>query len=656
MFLQLILSAAAAVVLIQDKPKTPKKPANNPPQAPLEGELPRDTNVLLAYAKSENVGLRRKAVEGLKAMGADAKEAISILTKLVHDDSDAGVRRLSAEALAEMGPLASGAQVNLSKGLFDKDPGVQKACALALGQIGPRAFTSFDSLLKTVRQYKDTELQTAAANSAMLILSKVKEDAPRKAAMLKVIDALGDPSEDVREILLKSLASIGRAARDAEAKIRELSEKDASPKVKSAAAETLNKLYEEKSDDAAGDSGAQPSKSGTLQFASFDAVLAGLKSNKTTVRREAVEKLTSMKVAAAPAVVPLKKLLREDEDVFVRIGAARALGAIGSAAEAAVKELGLTLTTKTEDERVRAASADALGLIGPRAVAAFPALTRAWVEDEYGIVRKAAANSLFTKMEAPAATVATQIKDILLTSKEEDVRTRAADSLAQLGAAAKDTIPVIARSLKDEAAIVRRAAAVALGEFGADAKLTVPQLLDSLKDGDASVRKLAENSIRKIDPAAVPAELAIVIKKPDEPAPAEPAASQPVKPETQPAPEEPKPNVIKTLAEQVAELIDNEAGMSRPTAIVADGKVQLNLQLEHPRFDEAMAHTDAVRLSLKLIDNITDLESLTVSILHHNGRVLSTKTVTAERAKPFIAIDDPFERRRMRDWWDQIAK
>ncbi|MBI3819716.1 MAG: HEAT repeat domain-containing protein [Planctomycetes bacterium] len=635
----------------QGKPKEKPAPEQKPekPELPLEGELPRDVPLLIEFLKSEKPAVRRRAAEGLRALGPDAKEAIPVLIIRTHDDADAQVRKLCAEALAEMGPLSKNAVIPLSKGLFDKDSDVRVASAAALGKIGVAALGAFDALLKTAKQDGAAEpLQNACITAAGAILSKLKDDAPRKVYLTKLAELLGDARPSIRKTTVEEIGALGRAAKETLPRLRDLAENDADDDVKKAAADAVARVSGETEETGHPPTESAPS-AGVLTFATFDAVLEALKNNKATVRREAVERIIKMKSAAEPAIATIKKMLHDDEDLPVRVGAARALEAMGPVAEPAVKELGLSLTNRTEDERVRAASADALGAIGPRALPAQSALARAWVEDERGAVRRAASHSLFQKIQASPRNIVNIVRDIFVSSKEEDVRARCADAFGQLGVVTKETLAILTKCLKDEEPIVRRSAAAALGEIGTEAKSCVAALMDARKDTDPNVKKRAEFAIRKIDPLALP---------PDPP----PVTSNPVtsKPAAPDAPaSEPAASAVakepKTLEEWVLYLIDGEAGMSRPTAKFENGGVHLLLTLEHPRFDEAMAHTDAVRLSLKLFESLPDLKAIKVSIFHNNGRLLSTKTVTAERAKPFLAIDDPFERRRMRDWWEKIA-
>mgnify|MGYP003693600003 CR=1 FL=1 len=83
----------------------------------------------------------------------------------------------------------------------------------------------------------------------------------------------------------------------------------------------------------------------------------------------------------------------------------------------------------------------------------------------------------------------------------------------------------------------------------------------------------------------------------------------------------------------------------------------LVLQLAHDRFDEDMSHGDGVRLALKLLIQIPTIQELSVETVAHNGRPLRKYRVTRAKAAPFFdKLDDPFERRRARDWWDQFAE
>lgn len=632
------------VTAFQQKPKP--KPGKPDPG----GELPRDPKLLLEFLKSDNVEIRRKAVEGLAALGLDARDAIPTLTKTVRDDRDKEVRRLATVALGAMGVLAKDAVMNIHRGTGDSDAGLRRASIEALGNIGAPSFFAVDSLLKIVRQDADAELRLVAATACVQIFQKSKDEPSRKSAIVKFTEMLRDPGAGSRIAMVSALGAAGRGARDFADAIRTLSESDPDADVKTAAAKALQQIEAEEDEAASASRQAPAASGGTLQFASFDAIIEALKSRKSSLRREAVAKLIQLKAAAVPAIPQLRKSLREDDDVVVREGAARALAAMGPAAEPALHDLGLAMLSKTEHEHVREAAAVAIGQIGPRALTAYPALVRAWVEDERYAVRKAASNTLFQKMQAPVKEVALLVRDVFIQTREDDVRSRAAVALSELGPAAKDTIPILTKALKDPSAIVRRGAATALGEFEEGARVAVPELLLALNDTDPNVVKRAKAAIARIDPAALPA--------PPPPPVAEAPASKPAESESPPAPvaTESKPARPTTLAGIAAELVDGEAGMSKPTVKVENDEIHLSLQLEHSRFDEAMAHTDAVRLSMKFFENIPDLKQLRVSILHFNGKLLSTKTVTAERVKPFLAIEDPYERRRMRDWWGRMAE
>ena len=77
----------------------------------------------------------------------------------------------------------------------------------------------------------------------------------------------------------------------------------------------------------------------------------------------------------------------------------------------------------------------------------------------------------------------------------EDDRKHAAETLGQIGAAAKDAVPQLIELLKDPGEGVRRAAAGALGQIGAAAAVVVPRLAELLRNPVADVREVAAGAL-----------------------------------------------------------------------------------------------------------------------------------------------------------------
>jgi hypothetical protein len=85
--------------------------------------------------------------------------------------------------------------------------------------------------------------------------------------------------------------------------------------------------------------------------------------------------------------------------------------------------------------------------------------------------------------------------------------------------------------------------------------------------------------------------------------------------------------------------------------------VTLVLQLAHDRFDEGMAHMDGVRLILKVFQSLEPVQTLTIETVAHNGKLLHRYRAARVKAQPYFEkLDDPFQRRRMRDWWPYLTE
>lgn len=169
-----------------------------------------------------------------------------------------------------------------------------------------------------------------------------------------------------------------------------------------------------------------------------------------------------------------------NEDVMVRLNAAKALGEIKDAR--AVEPLIMAL----KDETCGSMAANALVNIGKPAV---PSLIAA-LKDDDPIVRRNATKALVEIKDTGA------VEPLINSLKDSDliVRRNAAKALGEI----KDTRavePLIA-SLKDEGAVVRRNAAEALGKIR-DSRAT-ESLVACLKDGDAIVRKNAALALKEI--------------------------------------------------------------------------------------------------------------------------------------------------------------
>jgi RNA polymerase sigma factor (sigma-70 family) len=187
--------------------------------------------------------------------------------------------------------------------------------------------------------------------------------------------------------------------------------------------------------------------------------LVGLLSHKDVrVRLGAIYVLETMGGDAAPAAESLVKAL-EDDNSFVRWGAARALGKMAPrGATVAVPALGKCLDDSNNDVRLTAVAA--LERFGPAAAAAVPQLVRELERSKDFATRLALIRALgATGKEAGPAVAALSTA---LTDADKQVRVGAARALGKLGPVAQSARNSLLRALSDPEPDVRQAAAEAL--------------------------------------------------------------------------------------------------------------------------------------------------------------------------------------------------
>jgi hypothetical protein len=161
--------------------------------------------------------------------------------------------------------------------------------------------------------------------------------------------------------------------------------------------------------------------------------------------------------AAAPAAGSVIKAL-DDNDVFVRWAAARALGKMAPAeAKTAVTELAKRVEDENGDVRISALAA--LERYGAAAKEAVPILAKA------------------------------------VNKGDDDTRIRTIRVLGSLRRDADAAVPALITALSVEEVQVRLAATEALGKIGIGARLAVPALRKAIEDADASVRQAASAAL-----------------------------------------------------------------------------------------------------------------------------------------------------------------
>ena len=118
------------------------------------------------------------------------------------------------------------------------------------------------------------------------------------------------------------------------------------------------------------------------------------------------------------------------------------------------------------------------------------------LNNENRILKNKAADAL--KKIGPAA-IPAYIEILGGKKTAESIRYSAVDALGGFGPAAKEAVPVLVDSLKEQNFRIRSKAAVALGRIGRDAKDAITALKEVLQDENKVVQKNAEWALSEIE-------------------------------------------------------------------------------------------------------------------------------------------------------------
>lgn len=446
------------------------------------------TESLIALLADPDLGVRRKTLDALAAIRPGPKVSVPLFVKLMQD-SDPGIQMRVMQAVADakgaavpalvealkndaatywacvilrdIGADAQGAVPALEETLKDPRPEIRREACLALAAIG-----SADAAAKIALLLKDEHSRTAAtyalgalgripaeadsilranakANDALLsttslwALARVHPDdlQLKRAALTQLVAQLKNQDPFVRTTAARALASLPP------------SPEIAGPIFEKALAGADETTMHYMLDTLAGlGPKAVPRLIGALKYPSLRAQIAYI--------------LGEIGPPAAAATPALAKLVN-DEDVNVGIEAANALAKIGPDAKGSVPALVEAL--KQTEDRPRHAAAYALGKIGLGAAAAEPAL-RVIIEESDNSLSLISAWALVRIRPKSAETAALVLPELIaaLQSPLPKSRQAAADTLAILGSLAKDAVPSLEQTLKDDDADVRAAASKAL--------------------------------------------------------------------------------------------------------------------------------------------------------------------------------------------------
>jgi predicted Zn finger-like uncharacterized protein len=326
-----------------------------------------DVPMLIEGLRDANLRVRGYAVEALGKLGPEARSAVPKLAELLKaKETDAEMRQQAAKCLGQIGPAAATQGVPvLSEALKDPDAALREAAADALGKLGVQARTTVPSLLALLED-KETTVRRAALSALAQIGPEAKEVLP------KLKPALKDADVEIRRGALAVLGRLGiDAVKDKEAlaalKVA-LDDKDLCKNVLTALARIgppakelargLGKYLQDESTrlEAVAALGAvlEKVKLSRVEEKAYKPVLDELISlfevQDNNLRTKAVEALGKIGSAAVtPLVQAMQKAapLRNDLPA-TRLGIARALAAIGSAAKRQDVIIILTQLSRTD--------------------------------------------------------------------------------------------------------------------------------------------------------------------------------------------------------------------------------------------------------------------------------------------------------------------
>lgn len=398
------------------------------------------TPALVVAMKDANGGVRAKAVEALGKIGESAAEAAVPGLVVALRDRDNWVSALAAEALGQMGESADGAIPALVRSLTHINPQVRGNAAEALGKMGPAAARARPALEKAFRD----------------------DDGQVRGQAVRALGTIGPPTPASEQVVVTAL-------------------KDADPLVRVAAVESLGQWGEPS---AAALSGLPPL----------------LEDANDQVKVEATKVLPKL-AGATPAVIDgLCRRLLEDDNAWVQVHAALALGQLGTAAVAAGGPL--LHATQTGEVSVREQALRAMAMIQPpEASAAFTA----GLKDASGDIRMVASAGWMKAAAIAEEAIPALIEG--LHDSEVQVRANAAHALARLDPLPAAAIAPLIECTADANDGLRMNAAMALKQAPAGA--AGEAMVRLIGDANLRVRLIAASSLLAAEPGNVQAAVVV---------------------------------------------------------------------------------------------------------------------------------------------------
>ncbi len=438
-------------------------------------------------------GLRNAALSALReiddqwSQSDSARDAVPKLMGLLKSD-DIGTRIEAAEVLGEFGPAAESAVPDLVKVFTDSD--VLRAAAQTMGRIGSVAIPDLVRILVN----EDEHVRHAAVGALEKIDSNWQETEGAYQQITQFVKDLDQTDEEARTSAVRALGEIGPAAAPHLARL--LADTD----VRSLAIKALGEMGQLAEEAAVphliNALGNQNKEVRTLASQALGKISPEWRQSDSAMNAipyfmDALRQGTAAPDecgAAAEALVdigpgtiqPLVEALVEgNKDVFNT--AAQALKRIDPRwplNEGAVRSVPrVAKGLQSNQWFVRRAAAEILGKVGPAAREAVPHLVKALADSnkksrdaiKAALDKVLLKNSPYAPEEEEAVTpeARSEVARLMsmLTNGTGEARTKAAESLGEIGPAAEEAIPNLMRALADNDGKLRNEAAQSLGRI-----------------------------------------------------------------------------------------------------------------------------------------------------------------------------------------------
>jgi HEAT repeat protein len=386
------------------------------------------TKALAGSLGSTDTVAQAQAAEALGAIGTAAQDAAPALVEVLENGRDL-VRVKAAEALGKIGEaVAETAVPSLVRALRDQESWVSAVAAQALGEMGESAEEALPALVRSLKHGN-----ALVRGNAAEALGKMAEAAADARSALEA--ATQDEDDEVRSQAVRALGAIGRPTPTTQDAVL-LRLRDHAPAVRAAAVEALGQW---------GEAGAVAPA----------ALVALLEDSNDRVKVAVTNVLPRLAGADDAAVAGLCRRLLEDDNVWVQINAALALGRLGPHAWAAGGPL--LHVARTGEESLREQAIRAIAKIQPpEAIQAFAA----GLKDASADIRKIASAGCIKTETIPEAAIPAMVE--ALRDPEPQVQANVARALSRLDVLPEDSIPALIACTADGGEVLRLNAAVAL--------------------------------------------------------------------------------------------------------------------------------------------------------------------------------------------------